>query len=89
MGHVESAARDAKELLKRIGAWEEFGASGWGENNNQSVFDSSSESAVTHVTGAKWRMWKYYTPELENIVENFYATDYSNPVLNITRTRLY
>jgi len=56
VGHVESASTDAKMLLKKIGAWEKYGKIGWGAKGNKSIFESSSEAALSHTTGAKWRV---------------------------------
>ena len=88
VGHVENAAEDARKLLKRIGAWKEFGARGWGPNGDKAIFESFGD-AGSHATSAKWRMYQWFTPELETIVERLYAADYSNPVLNFTNKRLY
>jgi hypothetical protein len=88
VGHVENAADDAKQLLKMIGAWEEYGKTGWGAKGDKAIFETSKDS-VSHATWAKWRMWQWYTPELETMVENFYSADYANPVLNFTLTKLY
>jgi Sulfotransferase family len=86
VGHVETAARDAKELLKRVGAWEEFGAIGWGKDGNSSIFGSkaSSGSGMNHSTYAEWQVWTWYTPEVEQQVERFYQGDYENPLFNFT-----
>lgn len=88
VGHIERASNDAKKLLQHIGAWDEFGKNGWGTYGNQSIFESS-EDAGSHATWAKWRMWQWYTPELERRVEKFFADDYAHPMLNLTLTRLY
>jgi hypothetical protein len=77
IGHVESASEDAKTLLQRVGAWEEYGKSGWGEFGNSSIFESEGASgAGTHVTWAQWQVWKWCTPEVELEVST--TTDYDN-----------
>jgi Sulfotransferase family len=84
--NVESADRDAKALLQKIGAWEEYGKSGWGESGNLAIFQSKDVAgAGEHATWAQWQVWKWYTPEIEVMVEQFYQCDYDNPVLNFTR----
>ncbi|CAB9497592.1 Carbohydrate sulfotransferase 9 [Seminavis robusta] len=88
VGHIDNAAADAKKLLQQIGAWDDFGKSGWGANGDKAVFESKATD-VSHATWSKYKMWKHYTPELETIVENFFAADYTTPVLNLTRSRLY
>jgi hypothetical protein len=86
IGHVENAAQDAMELLQRIGAWEEYGRSGWGSDGSSSIFESKGVSgAGDHATWSQWKVWKWYTPELEQKVEKFYQEDYTNPLFNFTR----
>jgi Sulfotransferase family len=86
IGHVETAAADAKKLLQRIGAWEEFGLTGWGHDGNQPIFGSKdADAAGIHSTYADWQVWKWYTPEIEQSVERFYQGDYDNPLFNFTR----
>ena len=85
VGHVENATAFSKDLLQRIGAWDEYGASGWGEDGNATIFQSKGTSgAGVHATWAQWKVWKWYTPESELKVEEFYRGDYENPVLNFT-----
>jgi hypothetical protein len=85
VGHVEMAAADAKELLQRIGAWDEFGATGWGAEGESSIFESKEAAgAGTHSNYAQWEVWKWYTPDLEKQVESFYRGDYENPLFNFT-----
>lgn len=84
--HVETAAEDARRLLERIGAWEEYGASGWGEDGQRSMFESKGAAgAGEHATWAQWQVWKWYTPDTEARVEGFYQGDYENPLFNFTR----
>lgn len=86
IGHVETAAADAKRLLQRIGAWDEFGSTGWGQDGNQPIFGSKeADAAGIHSTYADWQVWKWYTPEIEQAVERFYQGDYDNPLFNFTR----
>lgn len=86
---LQTAQVDAKALLERIGAWEEFGASGWGEHGDLSIFESSKgnaeeESGRQHATHAHDHFQTYYTPAIERAVERFYSSDYENPRLNFT-----
>ena len=86
VGRVENATEFAKELLVRIGAWDEFGATGWGQDGTSTIFQSKETSgAGKHATWAQWKVWKWYTPELESKVEDFYRGDYENPLFNFTR----
>jgi len=90
IGHVETAAADSERLLKRIGAWEEFGASGWGHNGTLPIFGSKeTEAAGTHSTYAEYQVWKYYTPEIEKAVERRYQEDFDNPLFNFTHNACF
>jgi Sulfotransferase family len=88
VGHMENAAVDARRLLESIGAWDEYGKSGWGPNGDKAIFEQSTEDSLSHATHSKSKMW-WYTNELEKIVETFYSADYANPVLNLSLTKLY
>ena len=83
VGHLETAAVDTKNLLQRIGAWEEYGATGWGKQKDGPIFDSV---AVPHQTGASSRLQQYYTAEIDALVEKLYEQDYQNPYFNFTTT---
>jgi len=87
VGHVETAAVDARRLLEKIGAWDKYGASGWGPHGNQSIFESKEGlgGAGEHANWAEWQVWTWYTPQTEAKVESFYQSDYENPLFNFTR----
>lgn len=78
IGHIENAAEDAKTLLTRIGAWDMYGASGWGTTGTEPIF--ASTGTIRHGTGATNQMENYYTPETEAMVEDMYADDFQNPL---------
>ena len=88
VGHTERASHDARILLESIGAWEEYGKSGWGPNGDKAIFEQNTENTLSHATHSKSKMW-WYTKELESVVETFYSADYTNPYLNLTLTKLY
>ena len=85
--HVETAANDTRKLLQTIGAWEEFGLDGWGEQAAHSIFASkgSNGAGMNHSTYAEYQVWKWYTPESEQLVERFYQGDYENPLFQFRR----
>lgn len=87
VGHLEHAAADTKALLQRIGAWDDYGASGWGSNQDEAIFESIS--LRNHATSANQKMRSYYTPKLEARVEKLYAMDYLHPVLNLPMKRIF
>jgi hypothetical protein len=90
VGNMESVAADAERLLRQVGAWEEFGKSDWGKGGNMSIFETKAGGAGRmHATNARDRLRVHYTPELEKKVELYYAPDYDNLVMNITRMQIY
>lgn len=90
VGHFENLTEDGPALLKRIGAWEKYGASGWGKNGTAGMFDSATVSGQTHSTWSSGKTWQWLTPSLERKVEEYYADDYVHPsfgfqIQNLTR----
>lgn len=83
--HVETAEQDAQLLLKKIGAWEQYGQSGWGSDDSLAIFASKEVSgAGEHATWSQYKHWQWYTPETELKVETFFRVDYENPLFNFT-----
>lgn len=74
---------DTRRLLERIGAYEEYGRTGWGEgeNKNSSIFE---RNIAGHKTGSGNKMKNHYTPELEKFVMEYYQQDYDLEIFNIT-----
>jgi hypothetical protein len=91
VGRMETVADDAKKLLTSVGAWDQFGKSGWGQHRNVSIFGTkASGDGRKHATNARERLRKYYnTSTLEQNIAFYYASDYANPVLNFTEQHLY
>jgi len=92
VGHMETVAEDAERLLRQVGAWEKYGASGWGESSSQGSSSSNSSSSIfqsslgrTHATSAASRLASLLSASLENELERFYAQDYKHPILNLTK----
>uniref|UniRef100_A0A7S3PBZ5 Carbohydrate sulfotransferase n=1 Tax=Amphora coffeiformis TaxID=265554 RepID=A0A7S3PBZ5_9STRA len=86
VSHVETAAEDARELLEKIGAWEEFGQSGWGQDGKLAIFESTGvKAAGGHATWSQWKVWQWYTPDSEKLVERHYQEDYVNPLFHFER----
>ena len=86
IGHMgPTIATDVKVLLERIGAWEDYGKSGWGPYGNESIFASRNDSSASHATSKSAKdSWnhllpKYFTPEVEAAVEERYDVDYNTP----------
>jgi hypothetical protein len=87
VGHLESIKEDTKRLLEKIGAWEKWGATGWGTDGTKSIIEQS-EYSQSHTTDANSKIYQWYTPERERLVETLYAVDYQNPLLNFQQTNL-
>jgi len=84
VGHFNRLEHDGRRLLERVGAWQEYGASGWAHG---SLFHHGAVSSVT--TRAKDRLHQYYTPELEKRVDAIYKSDYNLKALNLTRYKIF
>ena len=82
--HVESASEDAKKLLQKIGAWDEFGQTGWSSDHKSPIFGNAAKSAGSHATWSQYQVWQWFTPAVERQVEAFYRADYENPLFNFT-----
>jgi len=75
VGRMENVEKDTRSLLERIGAWDEFGASGW---PNGHIFNGSA--TVSHKTGSSKRLEDYFTPEMDALAMPFLKRDYELPV---------
>jgi hypothetical protein len=79
VGHCATMQTDARRLLEQIGAWDDYGRSGWGKSSKHSIFQKTP--IVT-----KSMFQKYYsTPEIEKKAQKYFKADYDNPLLNVTR----
>ena len=79
IGTMDQLQEDSKRLLQQIGAWAEFGSSGWGTDGTEPIFQSKSsvKHATSNSAAQAWkRLNKYYTPELERAVEERFSQDY-------------
>lgn len=75
VGHFETVHQDTKALLTRIGAWEEFGKTGWGHKDEIFSSDQQIPADLRAI---------FYTPEIEKRVEEVYGMDYNHTTLNLT-----
>jgi len=86
VGHMESLEDDAKRLLVKVGAWDEFGKSGWGTSGNQSIFQRDISIGRQHATHAADHLKEYITSkQVEQEIEAYYANDYLHPIMNISK----
>lgn len=73
VGRFETLAVDAKRLLQRIGAWDDYGATGWGVNGDEPIFGSN---AALHATNATRQLTTFFdSSTTEDLVDTFYAKD--------------
>jgi hypothetical protein len=96
VGHMETVAQDAERLLRKIGAWEQYGAAGWPLHHvngttttDGRIFASTGKSGRKHATGAASKLVQYVTPTLERALEEYYVADYTHPLLNLTLNKIY
>lgn len=87
VGHMESIGNDTESLLKKIGAWDKWGATGWGPHGNLSI-TVESDFSQSHTTGSLHKVYQWYSPERERLVESFYSLDYENPLFGFPMTNL-
>lgn len=74
VGAFSNAQNDTKVLLKRIGAWDQFGT-GWGDNGDEEIFGATKSR---HATNSTSLFSDYFTRSLEHEVEERYSADYCN-----------
>ena len=90
VGHMESIAEDTERLLMQIGAWDQFGKLGWGVDGDEPVFGvKTGEQGRLHATNARAKLQQYISPELEVVVDEFYADDYANPTLGLEKINVF
>lgn len=84
VGDFSTLAADAQRLLERVGAWQEYGAKGWGPQGNLSMFESVHSR---HATDAAAQLRQYFgSPLLESKVDALYEADYKAPHLGLSKT---
>jgi hypothetical protein len=90
VGRMESLGVDSEHLLKKIGAWEKYGKTGWGETKKEHIFQAKAGGAGRHhATGAHTKLKSYLTPELEIAIDKYYVEDYNNVIMNLTKIKLF
>lgn len=87
VGHFEHLSQDGPALLKKIGAWDEFGTTGWGKYGNGTLFQTSAADQ-THTTGSSGKVWQWLFPALERKIESYYEGDYKHPLFDFHITNL-
>ena len=73
IGHLEQSELYTRKLLVAVGAWEEHGKDGWGEDGDESIFQYGVETKA-------WHEWSGYYGDMTDVeVETIFAEDYENP----------
>lgn len=85
VGHMETMEADARRLLERIGAWDDFGAEGWPQGR---IFAGSASSTVHHATDSASKLKEYFTVETEAVADTLTQREYNMPILNFTKPRI-
>lgn len=81
VGHMDHIEQDAKALLQRIGAWDDYGTFGWEWG---AVF--AGAASVAHATDARRKVSAYYTPwNLIQVAERLHKIDYEHPVVSMSK----
>lgn len=78
IGHLETAQADAKALLERVGAWEQYGATGWGADGSEPIFES--KGTIVHKTNPQDQRHIFCSTESMAAVNALYADDLQNPL---------
>ena len=82
VGRFERRMEDTHKLLKQIGAFDEFGKSGWDSKNASSaIFESNT---ALHKTSSSNKMDQYYTEQVRKTVFEYYRKDYDMELFNFT-----
>ena len=90
VGYMDTLQEDAQRLLTQVGAWDPYGATGWGPNGTHAMFqDPHATLSNNHVTQAYTRMRHYYTAAMERGIEQRYQADYDNPVFQLPRRQIF
>ena len=89
VGHFENMQNDTRRLLEQIGAYDEFGATGWGEssndNDNNKTLSIFEKNTANHKTGSGNVLKDHYSSKSERLVLQHYRLDYSSELFNITK----
>ena len=80
VGHYETIRDDAERLLRKLGAWESHGQTGWGRTKDRPIF-----SNVTYLSDERMVL-DFLHPATEKAVQKLYRADYNaKDLFNLTR----
>jgi hypothetical protein len=87
VGHFDTIEEDTVRLLQQIGAYEAFGALGWGKYGNESIYHSTG--TVTHASGKTASLLAtHYTLALEEEIDERFANDYNVPQFGLSKKKI-
>ena len=73
VGSLENLSEHARIILKDLGLWEEYGASGWPGPHDEFL---PWQSKAHHKTNSSSKVDSMYTPELLDKVKTIFKEDY-------------
>ena len=82
VGQFHSLEHDARCLLEKVGAWEEYGSNGWGEHGNLSLFQRNT---ATHRTSARDKMAEFFTPQVLQKAAAYVNPDFEFPLFHFQK----
>ena len=83
VGRFDHLAADTRRMLERVGAWEDYGATGW---PGGAIFETNF---VQHKTSSQVHFDSYYANlTIRQAVQELYRQDYEHPLLNHTAPHL-
>jgi hypothetical protein len=86
VGRFENIYEDTKRLLTQLGAWDEYGASGWEvEGQDGAMFDPSQKAKHGTAASDKESISKYLTQAAKKAIDSYYDADYTHPKLQLER----
>jgi Sulfotransferase family len=85
VGHFDTLQQDARQLLERIGAWDDYGAAGWGPNGTLGLFE---RNVAMHSTSASRHQEEFFTPEVMDTAYQYLKLDYDLKLFNFTRPNI-
>jgi len=86
VGHMEPEKIQvyAEALLRKIGAWQEFGARGWGPNGTLPIFSQSITDGRAHHTDSDGQFYVHYNSKhVFDLVTQYYRRDYEHHKLGL------
>lgn len=100
-GYHHNLYNDSKKILSRVtspdgkSAWDKYGATGWKSSQPEKgkcemrLHSFLKENTSGHQNVADSKLEKWYTPELERLVEDKFAIEWSNSKVNFPEIKLF